>query len=113
MSATPSTNPRTGLAEVFKTFGAEYIDAHGLSAPQAKVFRAMLECRTAALGTIYELGEGVTEDDKEAFKSFSLAASQGYAKAQNNLGYMYDLGGGVAQDNIRAYKRKSLVLCES
>ena len=93
MSATPSTNPRTGLAEVFKTFGAEYIDAHGLSAPQAKVFRAVLECRTAALGTIYELGEGVTEDDKEAFKSFSLAASQGYAKAQNNLGYMYDLGG--------------------
>ena len=49
------------------------------------------------LGTMYELGEGVTEDDKEAFKWFSLAASQGYAKAQNNLGYMYDLGEGVEQ----------------
>ena len=34
------------------------------------------------LGTMYELGEGVSEDDKEAFKWFSLAASQGYAKAQ-------------------------------
>jgi TPR repeat protein len=39
----------------------------------------------------------VAEDDKEAFKWFSLAASQGYAKAQNNLGYMYDLGEGVEQ----------------
>jgi len=25
------------------------------------------------LGTLYELGEGVTEEDKEAFKGFSLA----------------------------------------
>ena len=25
------------------------------------------------LGTLYELGEGVAEDDKEAFKGFSLA----------------------------------------
>ena len=49
------------------------------------------------LGTLYELGEGVAGDDKEAFKGFSLASSQGYAKAQNNLGYMYDLGEGVEQ----------------
>jgi TPR repeat protein len=32
------------------------------------------------LGTMYELGEGVAEDDKEAFKWFSLAASQGNVK---------------------------------
>lgn len=38
------------LAEVFHTFGAEYLDAHGLTAPQAKVVRAVLDCRTAALG---------------------------------------------------------------
>ena len=38
------------LAEVFQTFGAEYLDTHGLAAPQAKVFRAGLDCRTAALG---------------------------------------------------------------
>ena len=38
------------LAEVFQTFGAEYLDAHGLTAPQAKVFRAVLDCRTATLG---------------------------------------------------------------
>ena len=33
------------LAEVFQTFGAEYLDAHGLIAPQAKVFRE--RCSTA------------------------------------------------------------------
>jgi hypothetical protein len=38
------------LAEVFHTFGAEYLDALGLTAPQAKVVRAVLDCRTAALG---------------------------------------------------------------
>jgi len=41
-----------------------------------------------------------------------LAASQGYAKAQNNLGYMYDLGEGVAQDNIRAYMGGRKDSCE-
>ncbi len=38
------------LAEVFEAFGAEYLDAHGVSTPQAKVVRAVLNCRTPALG---------------------------------------------------------------
>jgi hypothetical protein len=38
------------LAQVFETFGAEYLDAHGVSAPQAKVWCAVRNCRTAALG---------------------------------------------------------------
>jgi hypothetical protein len=38
------------LADVFQTFGAEYLDAHGVSAPQAKVRCAVLDCRTPALG---------------------------------------------------------------
>lgn len=38
------------LAEVFHNFGAEYLDAHNLTTPQAKVVRAVLDCRTAALG---------------------------------------------------------------
>jgi len=40
----------TTLADVFQTFGAEYLDAHGVSAPQAQVMRAVLACRTPALG---------------------------------------------------------------
>lgn len=40
----------TTLAEVLRHFGAEYLRAHGLSAPQAKAWRAIVACRTPALG---------------------------------------------------------------
>ncbi len=33
------------------------------------------------LGSMYEYGEGVPQDDKEAARWFRLAAEQGYAKA--------------------------------
>ena len=38
------------LAQVFEAFGEEYLDAHGVSGPQAKAMRAVLDCRTPALG---------------------------------------------------------------
>jgi len=38
------------LAQVFEAFGEEYLDAHGVSGSQAKVMRAVLDCRTPALG---------------------------------------------------------------
>ncbi len=38
------------LAQVCLTFGAAYLDDHGVSGPQAKVLRAVLDCRTPALG---------------------------------------------------------------
>jgi uncharacterized protein len=60
------------------------------------------------LGTIYQLGEGVEQDNTEAIKWFRLSAAQGYTKAQNNLGYMYDLGESVTQNDIRAYMWKYL-----
>ena len=47
-----------------------------------------------------------------AFEWFILAASQGFAKAQNNLGYMYDLGEGVAQYNLLAYMWKNLAAAQ-
>lgn len=55
------------------------------------------------LGAMYDNGEGVPEDDKEAVKWFRLAAEQGDANAQSNLGVMYDNGRGVPEDNIMAY----------
>ena len=38
------------LAEVFRSFAADWLAAHAVSAPQARVMRAVLDCRTAALG---------------------------------------------------------------
>lgn len=38
------------LAEVFQTFGPEYLGVHGVSGSRAKVVRAVRNCRTAVLG---------------------------------------------------------------
>ena len=40
----------TTLAEVLRHFGPEYLRAHGLSTAQAKAWRAIISCRTPALG---------------------------------------------------------------
>ncbi len=45
-----SKAPRAGLAEVLRRHGPAYLAAHPLSFAKAKVWRAILACRTAALG---------------------------------------------------------------
>ena len=42
--------PQAGLAEVLRRHGPAYLAAHPLSVAKAKVWRAILACRTAALG---------------------------------------------------------------
>jgi TPR repeat protein len=59
------------------------------------------------IGLMYNKGQGVARDGKEAARWFQLAALQGVAEAQVNLGVMYDEGQGVAQDYkeaVRWYK---------
>ena len=56
------------------------------------------------LGVMYDEGEGVPQDDKEAVRWYRLAAEQGYAMAQFNLGVMYDDGDGVPQDDKEAVR---------
>jgi len=53
---------------------------------------------------MYENGQGVVQDDKQAVKWYRLAAEQGDAKAQTNLGWMYYKGKGVSQDDKQAVK---------
>jgi hypothetical protein len=38
------------LADALRQFGAAYLATHALSTPQAKAWRAIVACRTAALG---------------------------------------------------------------
>jgi len=56
------------------------------------------------LGVMYDDGEGVPQDYKEAFKWYTKSAEQGVAEAQHNLGWMYDKGEGVPQDQKEAVK---------
>ena len=55
------------------------------------------------LGAMYNNGEGVLQDYKEALKWYLLAAEQGNNSAQNNLGLMYEYGDGVIQDKVYAH----------
>ena len=57
----------------------------------------------ARLGVMYDLGDGVPEDDEEAVRWYRLAAEQENAAAQNALGVMYDNGDGVPEDFVYAY----------
>jgi TPR repeat protein len=55
-------------------------------------------------GLMFDLGEGVPQDYKEAFRWYVLAAAAGQRGAMNSLGLMYALGHGVSQDHAEAMK---------
>ena len=82
----------------------------GILAGQAEVEepRAKAEQGDASaqllLGLMYEVGQGVPQDDAEAVKWYRLAAEQGHTQAQTNLGVMYAKGEGVPQDYVEAVK---------
>ena len=56
------------------------------------------------LGTMYDFGEGVPENDAEAVKWYRKAGEQGIANAQFNLGTMHVFGQGVPKNDIKAVK---------
>ena len=58
----------------------------------------------ALMGSVYHLGRGVPQNDKEAVKWFRLAADQGNAIAQYSLGFAYYSGKGAPQDYPEAVK---------
>ncbi len=55
------------------------------------------------LGSLYDTGQGVPEDDAEAVRWYRLAAEQGHPKAQLNVALQHILGEGVPVDHVRAY----------
>jgi TPR repeat protein len=56
------------------------------------------------MGVMYQHGQGVAQDYKQAAKWYQLAAARGDQDAQNNLGGFYDQGYGVTQDYKQARK---------
>ena len=64
------------------------------------------------LGHIYDKGEGVPENDREAVKWFRKAAEQGHALAQFNLGLMYAKSDGVGKDYVKAYAWANLAAAQ-
>lgn len=56
------------------------------------------------LAKIYDIGEGIPKNEKEAVKWYRKAAEQGQADAQNNLAICYETGKGVLKDEKEAVK---------
>ena len=56
------------------------------------------------LGMMYQKGDGVPQDYKEAVYWYRLAAEQEHVDAQYNLGVMYNNGNGVPQDYEEAVR---------
>jgi TPR repeat protein len=54
------------------------------------------------LGIVYELGQGVLQDNVEAANWYRKAAEQGIAAAQFNLAIRYQVGQGVTQSYVEA-----------
>ncbi len=56
------------------------------------------------LGGLFESGEGVDQDLKEAIYYYKIASDNGYALAQHALGELYYKGIGVDKDLTKAFK---------
>jgi TPR repeat protein len=56
------------------------------------------------VGYLYERGDGVAQDYKEAMRLYLLSAAQGNAVAQFRIGYLYEKDWGVPQDDAQAMR---------
>ena len=54
------------------------------------------------LGSMYEKGQGVKQDDQQALRCYRQSAELSLAEAKNNLGSMYDKDQGIKQDDQQA-----------
>ncbi len=61
------------------------------------------------LGQIYDSGKcGVSINDAEAFKWYTIVAYKGLSVANSNLGGMYEDGRGTEKDNVKAFSHYSV-----
>jgi TPR repeat protein len=84
-------NPDTSFENNFKSF-EEVSRAANQGNVKAQNF----------LGSMYELGKGVTKDMSKAAEWYHKAADQGDAEAQTGLGFLYYFGDGVVLDMGKA-----------
>lgn len=57
-----------------------------------------------ALGRVYEIGNGLARNDKQAMKWYRMSADQGNAAAQDRVGLMFASGRGVEKDKQEALR---------
>ncbi len=57
-----------------------------------------------SLGEAYEIGDGVLQDDAQAYAWYRKSAEQGLARAQFSVGWAYVYGRGVQADDADAFE---------
>lgn len=116
LKPTPKPKPTPAASNASKTTAdileeAKQAYNYGNYNKAMTLFKKISNNAEAALliGSMYEFGEGVAQNDAEAVRWYRKGAEQGNARAQCNLGYMYENGKGVARDYAEALKwyRKS------
>lgn len=103
------TSGGVGSAQDFDKGDAAY--RSGDYATALREFRPLAERGNAQaqynLGYRYHIGQGVTHDNKEAWKWFRKSAEQGYAKAQAMLGVMYQYLAEDAKEAVKWYRKSA------
>ena len=90
------------LHDGLNAFSEKYFDtAHKLFAPLAEEGNAKSQFY---MGAMYNNGQGLPRDYKEAVKWYRLAAEQGHSESQYMLGMAYRKGEGVLQSHKEATK---------
>jgi TPR repeat protein len=79
----------------------DYVTALENFKPLAEQGNAMAQ---TVLGSMYQNGTGVLQDDVEAVRWYRQAAEQEFALAQISLGVMYQSGKGIEQDSLEAIR---------
>jgi TPR repeat protein len=109
-----SASPSSGnSAEELPTFGeaaaARQIEISKIDLPKLQTQAAQGNADAQyRLGDLYDSGDLVLQDYKQAAQWFEKAAAQGHMGAQNHLGVLYEYGNGVPRDSLRAYMWISL-----
>jgi uncharacterized protein len=103
-----------GDAEDFVRGGSAYDS--GDYATALKLWRPLAEQGSVGaqfnIGLVYDQGNGVPQNYKEAVFWWRKAAEQGHAGAQANLGFMYRTGNGVPQDDVVAHMWSNLAAAQ-
>ncbi len=106
-----SESSRARLCTFAMQFGKSVSRRAGSSArsrTSREVVRSRSPCGDAQaqsnIGYLYDHGEGVVQDDRQAIFWYRKAAVQDFALAERNLGVMYALGRGVEADEQEAIR---------
>ena len=100
-SVAPQNAPAGSLEAGWDAFGrGDYAGALAIWQPLAERGDVNMQL---LIGSIYDLGQGVPQDDAEAVKWYERAAAQGSAKGQYQLGVVYARSAQI-KDPFQGYK---------